>query len=199
MTYSNDLPPDTSFSITEPEVWAVIEADRDLEHSLEHDVEITFPYQLRSQIGFAGMSIPIRKLVEFLKETGAPLTESRDLTLRLEAARTKEREDGELYDDFMYPDLPPQALSELNIEGLTFDTGYVMRLVATEVQQSDPTQAALLRGVADRYFPDKGSDEVAEQTAHAILEELRSTISHEDTELMQHGIVYHTARDTLRR
>lgn len=171
MTYTNDLPSGATFALVEPTLQAVIYSDATDTGSalLDQDIEITLPYKVRPEFGFAGMTVPFRALLQFLTDNGAPLSRDRDLTLRHQARDEKMAEEGVRYDRLMSPDLPPQALDELGTDGFAFDTNYVMNLVANDVADYDPDEAARLRHIAETYYPDREFLEpTEEQLAQAL-------------------------------
>ena len=172
MTYTNDLPAGAIFTPMEPPSLQAAVHARDAgvgEALLDQDIEITLPYKLRPEFGFAGMTVPFKNLLQFLRENGAPLSSNRDLTLRHQARDERRVDEGTLYDRHMSLDLPPQALEELGTDGWAFDANYVLTLVADDVAETDPDCAERLRHIANTYFPEKEYDEpTEEELKHAL-------------------------------
>jgi hypothetical protein len=177
MTYTNELPAGAMFALVEPPLQAIIYMQEGVtsESMLDQDIEVTLPYQLRPEFGFAGMTVPFKSLLQFLKYSGIPLTRDRDLTLRHQARDERRVDEGTLYDRHMSLDLPPQALEELGTNGWAFDANYVLTLVADDVAETDPDYAERLRHIANTYFLEKDYDEpTEEELKHAlgVIEEM---------------------------
>lgn len=177
MTYTNELPAGAMFAMVEPPLQAIIYTEEGVtsESMLDQDIEVTVPYQLRPEFGFAGMTVPFKSLLQFLNDSGIPLTRDRDLTLRHQAQDEMRVDEGTLYDRHMSLDLPPQALEELGTDGWAFDANYVLNLVADDVAETDPDHAERLRHIANTYFPGKEYDEPTTEElkrALGIVEEM---------------------------
>jgi hypothetical protein len=181
MTYTNELPPGAVIAPMElPWLRAVVYAgDADAgEPLLDQDIEITLPYKLRPEFGFAGMTVPFISLLHFLRENGTPVSRNRDLTLRHEARTEWMIEEGILYDRQMHAVLPPQALDNEGVACFSFDTNYVLGVLADDVAEADPDRAARLRHIADTYFPEKDRDDPTEeelQRASGVIGEMIAT------------------------
>src|SRR5690606_37595128 len=146
---------------------------------LDQQVEVTLPYRLRPEFGFAGMTVPFKKLLRLLLDEGAALSRDRDLTLRHEARDQRMIEEGRFYDRRLYAVLPPQAREELKLDEFCFDAGYVMHLAADDIADSDPERAARFRYVADKYYAVTDDAEPSEEE----LDEAISRIEEMSSEL----------------
>lgn len=197
MTYSNDVPAGTTFSIVHPPVQARIEADThlDFEAIMEQSVEICMPYKLRPQFGFAGKTVPFKRLLEFMEAEGTHLVRDRDFTLRLDAEEEQKREEGTLYDDFMYPDLPPQALETIKFEDVLFDTGPLLHTLANDLEEANPVRASRLRHVADTFY--SKVQPPSEDEFRMIADELATMIDETDMEKLEAGLMYHKSAKAI--
>ena len=176
MTYSNAVPPNTTFAMITPPVRAPMEMNDRYDRAaiLEHDVEITLPSTLRPEFGFAGKTVPFKTLLRFLEEEGAPVSRDRDLTLRHEAERWAKVEEGILYDHYLYADLPPQALQR---QVLSFPTGYVLHLVADDIADADPDTAEYFRGLAETYYAEPEDAPPSEEEIQLVLGRIEDLIA----------------------
>lgn len=179
MNYTNEIPAGTIFSMVSSPIRAAIEVDITCDYNtlLQQDIEITLPYKLRPEFGFAGRTVSLKKLLQFVQDEGSPLSRDRDLTLRHQARELAMVENGSLYDHHMYADLPPQAHEEFQTSGFSFCTNYVMRLVASDIDDVDPDGAARLRQIADTYYPESEHDEPTAEEHEQILDALEKMLA----------------------